>query len=52
MYGIFALIESVAQITGRAGERQIKNSTIALAHGNGGFLSSQATVILGNEAAL
>jgi hypothetical protein len=50
MYGIFTLIEAVEQIMGRAGPRQIKGAELALAHGNGGFLSSQATVILGSGA--
>jgi hypothetical protein len=36
---------AVEQIMGRARPRQIKAPEIALAHGNGGFLSSQATVI-------
>lgn len=50
MYGLFPLVESVQQIAGTAGERQIDNVELALAHGNGGVLSSQATVILGSEA--
>lgn len=52
MYGIFALIEAVRQLRGQAGDRQVKGATTALAHGNGGTLSSQATAILGLEAAL
>ena len=43
MYGIFALIEAVRQLRGDCGERQVKNARTALAHGNGGMLSSQAT---------
>ncbi|MFD0661729.1 thiolase C-terminal domain-containing protein [Thermocatellispora tengchongensis] len=52
MYGIFTLIEAARQIRGEAGERQQPDVTIALAHGNGGQLSSQATAILGSEQAL
>ncbi|MGC3983861.1 MAG: thiolase [Pseudorhodoferax sp.] len=47
MYGIFALIEGVRQLRGGCGERQIAGARTALAHGNGGTLSSQATAILG-----
>ncbi len=47
MYGIFLLIEAVRQIRGECGERNVRGCEVALAHGNGGVLSSQATVILG-----
>jgi hypothetical protein len=47
MYGIFALIEAVRQLRGEAGERQVQGVRTALAHGNGGTLSSQSTAILG-----
>ena len=52
MYGIFALIEAVQQLRGEAGERQVAGVNVALAHGNGGTLSSQATAILGTAEAL
>jgi acetyl-CoA acetyltransferase len=52
MYGIFALIEAVRQLRGDAGERQIQGARTALAHGNGGMLSSQATAILGTAETL
>jgi acetyl-CoA acetyltransferase len=52
MYGIFALIEAVRQLRGEAGERQVRGARTALAHGNGGMLSSQATAILGTAEAL
>ena len=52
MYGIFALIEAAQQLRGEAGERQVVGVEVALAHGNGGTLSSQATAILGTAATL
>jgi acetyl-CoA acetyltransferase len=52
MYGIFALIEAVRQLRGEGGERQVAGATTALAHGNGGTLSSQSTAILGTADAL
>jgi acetyl-CoA acetyltransferase len=52
MYGLFLLIEAVRQLRGECGERQIAGAETAIAHGNGGVLSSQSTVILGTEATL
>ncbi len=52
MYGIFPLIEATRQIRGEAGRRQQPDVTIALAHGNGGQLSSQVTAILGGSESL
>lgn len=51
MYGLFALVEAARQVRGEAAN-QIKGVELALAHGNGGTLSSQATVILGSAATL
>ena len=52
MYGLFLLIEAVRQLRGECCARQAKNCEVALAHGNGGVLSSQATVILGTQITL
>lgn len=47
MYGLFPIVEATQQIMGLAGARQVPGTRLGLAHGNGGFLSSQATLILG-----
>ena len=47
MYGLFTVVEAVQQLAGLAGERQVPDARLALAHGNGGVLSSQVTAILG-----
>lgn len=51
MYGLFEIVEAARQIRGEAAN-QLPDVNIALAHGNGGTLSSQATVILGSMATL
>ena len=50
MYGLLLLIEAVRQLRGECGERQVPGAHVAVAHGNGGVLSSQCTVILGDES--
>lgn len=52
MFGIFTIIEAVRQLRGTAGDRQQPDVHVALAHGNGGQLSSQATAILGDSTVL
>ena len=52
MYGLLVMIEAVRQVRGECGQRQVKDCAVALAHGNGGVLSSQCTVIFGSEATL
>lgn len=52
MYGLFTVVEAVEQLAGRAGERQVPGARLALAHGNGGVLSSQVTAILGSRETL
>ena len=52
MYGLLLLIEATRQLRGECDARQIADCEVALAHGNGGVLSSQATVILGTEATI
>jgi acetyl-CoA acetyltransferase len=52
MYGLFTLVEAVHQLRSTAGDRQITGAKLALCHGNGGVLSSQATNILGTAETL
>src|ERR671933_2269394 len=52
MYGLLLLIEAVRQLRGECGERQVEGAEVAIAHGNGGVLSSQVTAILGTQSVL
>src|SRR5690349_1770993 len=52
MYGLLVMIEAIRQVRGECGERQVADCDVALAHGNGGVLSSQCTVIFGSETTL
>ena len=52
MYGLFALEEAFRQLSGTPRGLAVPDVSVALAHGNGGVLSSQATVILGAQETL
>jgi acetyl-CoA acetyltransferase len=52
MYGLFLLVEAARQLRRECGPRQIADCETAIAHGNGGVLSSQSTVILGTDATI
>jgi len=52
MYGLFLLIEAARQLRRECRRRQIEDCETAIAHGNGGVLSSQSTVILGTQATI
>jgi acetyl-CoA acetyltransferase len=52
MYGLFLLIEASRQLRRECGARQIADCETAIAHGNGGVLSSQSSVILGTQATI
>ncbi len=49
MYSIFLIIEAVTQLRAQANARQVSGAEVALVHGNGGVLSSQATAILSSS---
>jgi acetyl-CoA acetyltransferase len=51
-YGLLLLIEATRQLRGECGARQVANCETAIAHGNGGVLSSESTVILGSAATI
>lgn len=52
MYGLLVMIEAIRQVRGECGRRQVKDCEVALAHGNGGVLSAQCTVIFGSDSTL
>lgn len=52
MYGLFCIIEAVVQLRGDGGKRQAGAPETAIAHGNGGTLSHQSTLIFGTETTL
>jgi len=52
MYGLFTIVEAAQQIMGICGARQQPDVQLAIAHGNGGELSSEAVLVLGSAATL
>lgn len=47
---MFALTETVTQLRGTAGERQVAGAQVAMVHAQGGIMSSHTSLILGSEA--
>jgi acetyl-CoA acetyltransferase len=52
LYGLLVMIEAIRQVRGECGARQVANCDVALAHGNGGVLSTQCTVLFGAASTL
>jgi acetyl-CoA acetyltransferase len=46
--GMGHLIESVVQLRGAAGERQVKDARIAMVHGMGGVFATHGVLVLGS----
>ena len=40
------LVETHHQMTGRAGDRQVRDASLALLHGDGGVLSSHVSLVV------
>jgi acetyl-CoA acetyltransferase len=51
MYGLLAIVEAARQLRGES-TGQVEGCHVALAHGNGGVLSTQCTVVLGDASTL
>lgn len=51
-YGMFALLESVYQLRGEAGARQVRGLRTSLAHGPGRQFAAAGTIIMSNDAPL
>lgn len=50
MWGMTPVSEAVIQLRGEGGARQVPDAKVALVSGNGGILSTHATLVLSNQA--
>jgi len=49
MWGMTPISEAVIQLRGDGGDRQVPDARVALVSGNGGILSTHATLVLSNQ---
>jgi acetyl-CoA acetyltransferase len=47
--GMIHIVEAARQLMGRGEGRQIKNASMGIAHGNGGVMGDQVTLVLTNQ---
>ncbi|KIU52275.1 MULTISPECIES: thiolase family protein [Bradyrhizobium] len=47
--GMIHVVEAVRQLMGRGAARQVKNASLGVAHGNGGVMGDQVTLVLANQ---
>ncbi|HEX4170117.1 MAG TPA: thiolase family protein [Bryobacteraceae bacterium] len=47
--GMGHIVEAARQLMGRGGERQVKDATLGIGHGNGGVMGDQVTLVLANQ---
>ncbi|MFB9263533.1 thiolase family protein [Bradyrhizobium erythrophlei] len=47
--GMIHVVEAARQLMGRGDARQVRNASLGIAHGNGGVMGDQVTLVLANQ---